>query len=83
VYKTASKSEGTSWLGLDGLQAIVRRADKIPVIAVGGIDLESAGPLRANGAAGLAAIGFFLPDGFQPVEPFVQKRVRDLRLAFD
>jgi hypothetical protein len=39
--------------------------------------------LKTAGAAGLAAIGFFLPEGSDPVEPFVQGRVAELRLAFD
>jgi thiamine-phosphate pyrophosphorylase len=83
AFKTQSKAETTSWLGIEGLRAIVRRADKIPVLAIGGVGVETAGPLKAAGVAGIAAIGFFLPDRLQAVEPFVQKRVTDLRRAFD
>jgi thiamine-phosphate pyrophosphorylase len=83
VFETPSKEAHTSWLGIDGLQAVVRRADKIPVLAIGGVSGETAGHLKAAGAAGVAAIGFFLPDRSEPIEPFVQRRIAELRLAFD
>jgi len=58
VYDTPSKMEFGSPLGLD-VFAEIRDAVKIPVLAIGGINLSNyREPLR-RGAAGLAAIGLF------------------------
>lgn len=59
VWPTDSKPEGTPLLGLSGLAAIVR-AVNVPVLAIGGMTSERLGPVRACGAAGVAAIGMFL-----------------------
>ncbi len=59
VFPTASKPAGTRWLGTEGLRRIAAAVD-VPVLAVGGIDLESAPRIAEAGAAGIAAIGLFL-----------------------
>lgn len=83
VFKTQSKRDDTTWLGVDGLRQAVSRADNVPVLAIGGVDLETAAQVRETGAAGVAAIGLFIPGDSGGLEAYVQKRVTDLRLAFD
>ncbi|MCL6517064.1 thiamine phosphate synthase [Alicyclobacillus sp.] len=54
VYPTRSKPDA-GFTGLDGLSTIVSRV-RIPVVAIGGIDLENAAePMRA-GASGIAVV---------------------------
>jgi len=82
VLPTISKPEG-KLLGWEGLAAVVAAAEGTPVFAIGGIDLPSLGSLSSSGAAGLAAVGAFIPTAGQDVYEFVQKRVIDMRLGFD
>ena len=82
VLPTVSKPAVTC-LGWEGLSAIVRAASGKPVLAIGGIDLPSIPLVAASGAAGLAAIGAFIPESGQGLSEFVQKRVIDMRLGFD
>ena len=82
VLPTVSKPAVTC-LGWEGLSAIVRAASGKPVLAIGGIDLPSIPLVAASGAAGLAAIGAFIPASGQGLSEFVQKRVIDMRLGFD
>ena len=82
VLPTVSKPAVTC-LGWEGLSAIVRAASGKPVLAIGGIDLPSIPLVAASGAAGLAAIGAFIPETGQSLSEFVQKRVIEMRLGFD
>ena len=82
VLPTVSKPAVTC-LGWEGLSAIVRAASGKPVLAIGGIDLPSIPLVAASGAAGVAAIGAFIPASGQGLSEFVQKRVIDMRLGFD
>ena len=82
VLPTISKPE-SPLLGWEGLAAAVAAAAGTPVLAIGGIDLPSMSLLASSGAAGLAAIGAFIPPAGQEIYEFVQKRVIDMRLAFD
>ena len=82
VLPTRSKPEG-KLLGWDGLAAVVTAAAGTPVLGIGGIDLSSMRLLASTGAAGLAAIGAFIPPAGQDIYDFVQKRVIDMRLGFD
>ena len=82
VLPTASK-RAVDYLDQAGLEAIVRAAAKQPVLGIGGLDISSASLLAASCAAGMAAVGAFIPDGGEGVSEFVQKRVNGLRLAFD
>jgi thiamine-phosphate diphosphorylase len=82
VLSTASK-RAPEYLNEEGLRRIVRAAAEQPVLGIGGLDVSSVPLLRAGGAAGLAAIGAFIPAGGESVSEFVQKRVRQLRFALD
>jgi thiamine-phosphate diphosphorylase len=82
VLPTVSKPSAT-FLGWDGLAAVVRAFAGRPVLAIGGIDLPSMPIVAASGAAGVAAIGAFIPRAGETLSNFVQKRVIDMRLGFD
>lgn len=82
VLPTSSKPAAVC-LGWAGLADVVRAVTGRPVLAIGGIDLPSMSLVAASGAAGLAAIGAFIPESEQAVSEFVQKRVMDMRLGFD
>jgi thiamine-phosphate pyrophosphorylase len=58
VFWSASKPAETRLLGTDGLAAVVRVA-AVPVLAIGGVDLDTIAPVAATGARGFAAIRFF------------------------
>jgi thiamine-phosphate pyrophosphorylase len=47
-------------LGIEVLRSAVRRSESVPVIAVGGINAETANDVLGAGAAGFAAIRYFL-----------------------
>ena len=82
VLPTISKPEG-KLLGWEGLAAVVAAAAGTPVFAIGGIDLASMSLVASSGAAGLAAVGAFIPPAGQDIYQFVQKRVTEMRLGFD
>ena len=58
VYPSASKEEGSLWLGEDGL-ARGAAAVSVPLLAIGGVTADNVGNIAAAGAAGFAAIGLF------------------------
>ena len=82
VTSTASK-RAVDYLGKDGLSKIVEVAAGQPVLGIGGMDVPSVPLLRSAGAAGLAAIGAFIPAAGEDITEFVQDRVSAMRLAFD
>lgn len=83
VLPTVSKSP-TDYLGWKGLKQVIGAAKGTPVLGIGGLDLASVPLLAARGAAGLAAIGAFIPStGRGGLTEFVKKRVTDMRFAFD
>lgn len=82
VLPTVSKPSAAC-LGWDGLSAVVEAAAGRPVLAIGGIDLLSIPLAAVRGAAGVAAIGAFIPGRDESLSKFVQKRVIDMRLGFD
>ena len=67
------------WQGLSDLVGATAR----PVLAIGGIDVPSIPLVAASGAAGIAAIGAFIPQAGQGLAEFMQRRVSELRLGFD
>ena len=82
VRPTASKP-AVEYLDEDGLRRIVDAAAGQPVLGIGGLDSDSVPLLAASGAAGMAAVGAFIPSGGDGVAEFVQKRVNDLRFALE
>src|SRR5262245_56224788 len=58
VFPTTSKPGGSAW-GIAGLTEAVGAARGLPVLAIGGITLRTAGLLAGIGCAGFAAIGQF------------------------
>lgn len=82
VTPTVSK-QPADYLGWKGLERVIGAALGTPVLGIGGLDLPSVPRLAASGAAGLAAVGAFIPPVGQGPAEFVQKRVNDMRFAFD
>jgi thiamine monophosphate synthase len=82
VMPTVSK-QPADYLEWKGLEKVIGAAQGTPVLGIGGLDLSSIPMLVASGAAGLAAVGAFIPTLGQGPAEFVQKRVLDLRFAFD
>jgi len=60
VFPTASKDNPDPVQGLDALATIVRLADRIPVVAIGGITPNNAAAVARAGAAAGAAISSVL-----------------------
>lgn len=65
MFPTASKPLDAPLQGLGGLREAVRLS-QVPVLAIGGIDLARARECLEAGAAGVVAIGLFLPPGLAP-----------------
>jgi thiamine-phosphate diphosphorylase len=82
VFASASKPPGHRAAGIQGLAAAGAAARPLPVLAIGGVSTRSAPAIRATGAAGLAAVGLFLP-GAVDAEPALAGMVHRLRSAFD
>ena len=82
VLPTVSKP-AVDYLDREGLSKVVEAAAGQPVLGIGGLDLPSIPLLASTCAAGMAAIGAFIPAAGEDVNEFVQYRVNALRLAFD
>jgi thiamine-phosphate diphosphorylase len=83
VMPTASK-RAVDYLDKHGLSRIVEAAAGQPVLGIGGLDLSSIPLLTSAGAAGMAAIGAFMPQvAGGDVNENVQKRVTALRFALE
>jgi thiamine-phosphate diphosphorylase len=82
VMPTAAK-RAVDYLNKDGLSRVVEAAAGQPVLGIGGLDLSTVPLLASTSAAGLAAIGAFIPAAGEDVTENVQNRVNAMRLAFD
>ena len=82
VLPTASKPE-VDYLDQVGLQSIVTVAAGQPVLGIGGLNVRSIPILAASCAAGMAAVGAFIPAAGGHVSEFVKKRVSELRFALE
>ena len=82
VLPTVSKP-AVDYLNREGLGRIVEAAKEQPVLGIGGLDVGSIPLLASTGAAGVAAIGAFIPGPGEDLTKFVQNRVKAMRLAFD
>ena len=84
VFPSGSKPRGHRTAGLDAL-AGVAQAVRVPVLAIGGISLNTVAAAAEAGAAGVAAIGLFF-DAAGPMDDLrgrLTQTVAGLRLAFD
>lgn len=77
VFPTRSKPDAAA-AGLDRL-ATIARAVAAPVLAIGGVTPENARACLDAGAAGVAAIGVFLPEGREPGSLGAARAVAGLR----
>ena len=80
VFPSASKGHGAPVAGLEPLRALARRSS-LPVLAIGGMTPARARECRQAGAAGVAAIGAFLPRGLAPGALGVRDAIREFRRA--
>ncbi|MDH4066689.1 MAG: thiamine phosphate synthase [Acidobacteriota bacterium] len=83
VLPSVSKAPGSPSLGWNGLRRLVDAARGIPVVAIGGLTEKDVPRALAAGATGVAAVGYFVPQGLEDVAAFVKERVMTMRLAFD
>lgn len=80
VFPSRSKPEGSAVAGLDELRSAAATS-RAPVMAIGGIDVARAASAVRAGAAGVAAIGVFLPRGAEPAALGPSRAVAALRAA--
>ena len=80
VFETISKPGGAA-VGLGVLDEAVRLVD-VPVLAIGGMTLDTAAAVGRSGAAGLAAIGLFASAADLPANAW-KLFVSDLRCEFN
>lgn len=83
VFSTGSKPAGHRAAGLEALRTVAG-AVRIPVLAIGGISLNTAALAAASGAAGVAAIGLFFDGAGAPddLRGRLTETVASLRRAF-
>jgi thiamine-phosphate pyrophosphorylase len=82
VFSSASKPEGHALTDLDELRRACAAAP-VPVLAIGGIDVDRAEAVAKAGAAGVAGIGLFIPPTGVPFDRHLEQTVATLRRAFD
>jgi len=75
AYATTSKETGLAVLGPEGVRRI-KRAVRIPVVAIGGINTGNSAALADSGADGIAVISAVLG------APDARRAAEDLRKAF-
>ena len=84
MFPSGSKPRGHRTAGLEALAAVAQ-AVQVPVLAIGGISLNTVAAAAEAGAAGVAAIGLFF-DAAGPMDDLrgrLIQTVAGLRLAFD
>ena len=82
LFLTSSKDPAQRLITLEELSAACRLSS-IPILAIGGMTVERASVVARAGAAGIAAIGLFIPPAGASSRQHVQTVVADLRRAFD
>ena len=63
VFGTSTKDTGYSAVGVDLVSAASRIAGSLPVVAIGGVNLENAATAIAAGAAAVAVVSDLLTGG--------------------
>lgn len=81
VFVSRSKGAGAPVSGVEALRAAAARTP-VPVLAIGGITPDRVAACRDAGAAGVAAIGVFLPMGRTAGALGAAEAVRSLRRAW-
>lgn len=81
VFPSGSKRPDAPIVGVTALAEVVGRA-RVPVLAIGGVTPERVPEVRATGAAGVAAIGVFLPPGRAPGALGPAAATRELRAVW-
>jgi thiamine-phosphate diphosphorylase len=81
VFPTRSKGEAHALAGLAGLEGAARRS-RVPVLAIGGVKVAHLADLARTGAAGIAAVDLFLPDGPGRAAP-LHEIAAEVRRSFD
>ncbi len=81
----ANPEIGTTIARRPGLQANFRvhAGQGLPVLAIGGMNVDRAPLVRRAGASGVAGIGLFIPPAGQDRDGYVQTVVAALRRTFD
>ena len=82
MFGTASKPSSQPLASVDELSAVCH-AVSLPVLAIGGMTVERARVAAQAGAAGVAAIGLFIPPPGVSVRAHVRGVSADLRRVFD
>jgi thiamine-phosphate diphosphorylase len=82
LFATPSKDASHAIASMAELSAACAAA-RVPVLGIGGLTLERADEAVRAGAAGVAAIGLFLPPSGSDVERHLQLQVAGLRRVFD
>jgi thiamine-phosphate pyrophosphorylase len=80
IFPSGSKPDQTAFLGLDGLRAVVGRVE-LPVLAIGGVTVETVADIAGTGARGVAAIGMFCEASVDPER--LANAVTSIRRSFD
>jgi thiamine-phosphate pyrophosphorylase len=62
IFATTSKSDTEPVVGLDGLRSVVRRANSLPIVAIGGISFENVHAVIEAGATSAAVISALLAE---------------------
>lgn len=71
LFESRSKPDGWRAAGRAGLEgAVAAAAGRAPVLAIGGVTLDTARACAEAGAGGLAGIGLFLPGAVEAVGGF-------------
>jgi thiamine-phosphate pyrophosphorylase len=83
LYQTLSKDTGHPVATHDELRAACRAAAGLPVLAIGGITVQRTRELVRAGAAGIAAVGLFVPPAGMSADRHLQSVAAELRRAFD
>jgi thiamine-phosphate diphosphorylase len=81
VFPSKSKPAATVW-GTAGLAAACH-SSPVPVLAIGGVTVETSAHVAAAGAAGVAAIDLFLPRSAGSRDPGLHEIVSRLHESFD
>ena len=83
LYQTMSKDAGHPTATLDDLRSARRAASGVPILAIGGMTESRASEVARAGAAGIAAIGIFVPPPGVSADRHLQSIAAHLRRSFD